>query len=91
MDPSDPFHVVAVDDGEEAGSGGSDEADRRKRRLTSAPEWLQDVLGKRDGGDGVAGGYKDEEGNPEVEKGGEGAEGLTDVGVIAAGFWDHCA
>lgn len=67
---SHPFHVVTVDDGENANGGGGHKTNGAEWGLTGAPERLEDVLGEGDGGDCVAGGYEDEEGDPEVEEGG---------------------
>lgn len=69
LHPRDPFHVVTVDDGEDAGGGGGHKAHGAKWGLTGTPERLQDVLGEGDGRYGVACGHEDEEGDPEVEKG----------------------
>lgn len=91
LHPRHPLNVVAVDQREEAGGGGREEAHCLEGRLAGAPERLKDVLSEGDRGDGVAGRDQDEQGDPEVEERGQGTEGLADVGVVAARLGDHSA
>lgn len=48
----------------------SEEADGLWGRVAGGPQGLQDVLGEREGGNGVAGGHDDQQRHPEVEEGG---------------------
>ena len=57
----------------------------------SGSEGLQEVVPEGEGGDGVAGRHDDQQGRPQVQEGGKGAERLVDVRVVAAGLGDHGA
>ena len=65
---------------------GGDEARGRHGRVALGPERLQQVVGEGERRDGVAGRDDDEQRGPQVQERRQGAEGLVDVRVVAAGL-----
>lgn len=74
-DASSPGTCVLTD------TGCSGQPGRSVRRLTCRKERLHQIVGKRDGNDGLAGGFNDQQRRPQADEGDEAAKWLQDIRI----------